>query len=63
MPVAGGLRVKEKRAATVAGGAATVREFDPKAADAFDLWCRARAKALVAANRSLKDAPWSKAHR
>ncbi|HEX8180198.1 MAG TPA: FecR domain-containing protein [Pyrinomonadaceae bacterium] len=61
--VVGHTRVKEKQAAGAADGAATVRAFDPKVEDPFDVWCRTRAQALVAANRALKEVDWRKAQR
>ena len=61
--LAGRTRVKAKRAARAAGGAVSLGEFDPKVEDPFDVWCRVRAQALVAANRSLKSAPWRVAQR
>ena len=61
--LAGRTRIKAKRAARAAGGAVSFSEFDPKVEDPFDVWCRTRAQALIAANRSLRSAPWRVAQR
>ncbi len=62
--VMGRARVKAQLVAHMAAsGAVEVNAFDPKVEDSFDVWCRKRAQALVAANRTLKNSAWRKAQR
>jgi len=56
--VINGQRVKQKRVARTGQTGIETSEFDPLVEDAFDGWCRGRARALVVANRLLRDAPW-----
>lgn len=59
--VINGRRIKKKRRAAASKEDVSVTEIDAKIEDAFDAWGRARADALVKANKSLKkDSPWSK---
>jgi hypothetical protein len=56
-----GQEVKAKRRAVVSANNVAITELDSKTEDAFDLWARERAEALVRANKDLKKtAPWAK---
>ena len=56
-----GRDIKAKRRAEVHKDNITVNEIDSRIEDAFDLWARERAEALVRANKELKKtAPWSR---
>ena len=55
-----GHRVKEKRRAQSVNGNVTISEIDSKVEDKFDSWAHERAKAMVQANKLLKqEEPWA----
>lgn len=56
--VINGQRIKQKRVGRADRDSAETAEFNLRFEDTFDGWCRDRARALVVANRLLRDAPW-----